>query len=210
MSPFLRGAFAALALTAMVAGAEASPCNGQTGGTSLVTPGEPLTLPAALGEIRRASPSVRAAGLEARALSAEADQAGRRLNPSLSIELENFSGTGPLSGFDQTETTVALEQTFRLGGKRTLSERAARARQALASAECAVILRETELEAAILFAELAAAAKLRDLAEDSANLADDLATTVERRVDAGAAAPPELARARADAAALRASVATTA
>jgi cobalt-zinc-cadmium efflux system outer membrane protein len=208
MSTLCKGTLAALALTAIAAGAEATPCDGYTDGASTISPGEPLTLSTALAEIRRVSPSVRAAALEARALDAEADQAGRRLNPSLSLELENFSGSGPLSGFDQTETTFALEQTFRLGGKRSLSERAARARQAAASAECAVILRETELEAAILFAELVAAAQLRDLAEDSADLADELTNTVELRVDAGAAAPPELARAIADAAALRASVAS--
>lgn len=208
MSTLCKGTLAALALTAIAAGAEATPCDGYTDGASTISPGEPLTLSTALAEIRRVSPSVRAAALEARALDAEADQAGRRLNPSLSLELENFSGSGPLSGFDQTETTFALEQTFRLGGKRSHSERAARARQAAASAECAVILRETELEAAILFAELVAAAQLRDLAEDSADLADELTNTVELRVDAGAAAPPELARAIADAAALRASVAS--
>lgn len=208
MSKFIKGGMAALALSAFVAGADASPCSSRSNIPSQIGPGEPLTLSIALAEIRRLSPTVRAAGLEARALSAEADQAGRWLNPSLSFELENFSGSGPLSGFDQTESTFAIEQTFRLGGKRALSERAARARQALASAECAVILRETELEAALLFAELVAATQLRELSEDSADLAEDLAATVERRVDAGSAAPPELARARADAAALRASVAT--
>ena len=208
MSLYLRGGFAALALSAIAAGADAAPCNSGPAASSQIIPGEPLSLPVALAELRRVSPAIRAAGLEARALSAEADQAGRWLNPSLSLELENFSGSGPLSGFDQTESTFAIEQTFRLGGKRTLSERAARARQALASAECAVILREAELEAALLFAELVAATQLRALSEDSADLADDLAATVERRVDAGSAAPPELARARADAAALRASVAT--
>lgn len=207
MQLYFRGALSALAFSAFAAGANASPCQTGPERASVLIPGEPLTLAAAINEIRRASPSARAAGLEARALSAEADQAGRRLNPSLALELENFSGTGPLSGFDQTETTFAVEQTFRLGGKRLHGERAARARQALASAECEVILRETELEASLLFAELVAAMQFRDLALESASLADELSQTVERRVNAGAAAPPELARARADAAGLRANVA---
>lgn len=208
MPLYLRGALSALAFSAIAANASASPCETGLERPSALVPGEPLTLIAAIAEIRSASPAARAAGLEARALSAEADQAGRRLNPSLALELENFSGSGPLSGFDQTESTFAIEQTFRLGEKRQRSERAARARQALASAECEVILRETELEAAVLFAELIAASELWKLAIESADLADELTRTVERRVDAGAAAPPELARARADAAALRASVAS--
>ena len=205
----IRGAFAALALVASASGANAAPCDGRISGASEIAPGQPLSLDAVLNEVRRVSPAVRAAGLEARALGAEADQAGRRLNPNLSIELENFSGGGALSGFDQTETTFALEQTFRLGGKRVLGERAARARQALASAQCSVILLQTELEAALLFTELTAAVKLRALAEESADLADELAATVEGRVDAGAAAPPELARARTDAATSRSEVART-
>lgn len=200
---------AALGLASLAAGAEASPCDGRAGGVTAIAPGAPLTLPAALEEVRRASPAVRAAGLEALAAGADADQAGRRLNPSLSIELENFSGGGALSGLDQSETTFALEQTFRLGGKRRLGEQAARAREALAGAECAVILRQVEVETALLYAELIAASDLQRLAVESASLGEELASVVERRVDAGAAAPPELARARADAATSAADVAGT-
>ena len=208
MSCLSKGALAALAFAAIAVSAEASPCDGHIESASAISPGEPLTLNTAIAEVRRASPSVRAAALEARALDAEADQAGRPLNPSLSIELENFSGSGALAGFDRTESTVAVEQTFRLGGKRLLNERAGRARQAVASAECAVILRETKLEAALIFSELVAAVQLRALAQDTADLSNELAETVSRRVDAGAAAPPELARAKADAAAMRASAAS--
>ncbi|MCR9224376.1 MAG: TolC family protein, partial [Hyphomonas sp.] len=160
MSIILKGSIAALALSAISIGANASPCDGELSAPSQITAGEPLTLRAVLTEVRQVSPAVRAAGLETHALNAEADQASRWLNPSLSVELENFSGSGALSGFDQTETTFAIEQTFRLGGKRSLTERAARARQALASAECTLILRETEMEAAISFAELVAAVEL--------------------------------------------------
>ncbi|MFH1516295.1 MAG: TolC family protein, partial [Pseudomonadota bacterium] len=97
---------------------------------SALSPDAPLTLGAALNEIRNTSPDIRAAGLEVRALNADADQAGRWLNPTLSAELENFSGEGALSGIDQSETTFAVAQTFRLGNKRGLEQRAARARAA--------------------------------------------------------------------------------
>ena len=214
--PFLiRGALAApaLALTALLAAgsANASPCTpGYLLQPSELSPDTPATLDAVINEIRRASPDVRAAGLEARALGADADQAGRRLNPSLSVELENFAGGGALSGFDRTETTVAIAQTFRLGNKRVLSERAARATAALGTAECSVILRETEREASLVYADLLAAIETATLANEAADLADALADTVAKRVDAGAAAPPELSRARADAAGLRAEAALAA
>jgi len=133
--PF-RGALAApaLALAAFLAAgsASASPCTpGGSTQPGTLSPEIPASLDAVITEIRRASPDIRAAGLEARALRAEADQAGRRLNPSVSVELENFSGNGALSGFDRTESTFAVEQTFRLGNKRALSERAARGFRAL-------------------------------------------------------------------------------
>lgn len=209
--PF-RGALAApaFALAASVAAgsAYASPCTPEyTAPPSALSPEAPLTLEAALNEIRLASPDVRAAGLEARALNADADQAGRWLNPTLSAELDNFSGSGAMSGFDQSEMTFAVEQTFRLGNKRALSERAARARAALGTAECAVILREAEREAALAYADLVAAAEAAKLADEAASLTSTLAETVSKRVEAGAAAPPELARARADAASLRAQAA---
>ena len=206
MSCVFRGALAVLVLFAYASGANSSPCERSSGGASQILEGQPLSLDAVIAEVRRTSPSVRAAGLEARALAAEADQAARLLNPSIGLDLENFGGGGDLADFEQAETTLFVAQTIRLGGKRGLGESAARARHALATAECGVILREAELQASLLFAELVAAVRLRDLAEESAGLAEELAMIVQRRVNAGAAAPPELARARTDAAARRAAV----
>lgn len=40
-------------------------------------------------------------------------------NPELEIEFENFGGSGPLSGFKGTETTLAIGQLIELGGKRS-------------------------------------------------------------------------------------------
>ena len=74
----------------------------------------------------------------------------------------------------------------------------------MASAECGAILRQTQLEAAILFYELGAAVQVADFADESAALTQTLVATVEARVNAGAAAPPELSRVRADAIALQA------
>ena len=167
MPKFKQGALCVLIAAAFAGTAVAAPCNGPTGSAPTIVPDAPLTLTMALMQIRHASPDVRRAALETRASAAEADQAGRRLNPSIGLEIENFSGTGPLNGFDQTETTLAIEQTFQLGGKRAKRERAARARAALADAECRVILRETELEAALLYHDLIAATELAALAADA-------------------------------------------
>lgn len=210
MSYFSRRALVvALLLAAAPVSATASPCDGRADQASAIVPGAPLKLQSALSEVRRVSPAVRAAGLQALAAHADADQSGRRLNPSFAIEVENFAGTGALTGFGQSETTFSLEQTFRLGGKRKLGQQVARAKSALASAECSVILRQAEVETALLFAELIAANELKILANESATLGKNLVFVVERRVLAGAAAPPELARAKVDAATSEASVAST-
>jgi len=204
MLKFKQGAFCVLIAAAFSGEAIASPCDGTPVSMPAIVPDTPLTLNMTLMQIRHASPNVRRAALETHASMADADQAGRRLNPSIGLEIENFTGSGALSGFDQTETTLAVEQTFQLGGKRDKRERAARARAALADAQCGAILRETELEASLLFYELVAASELTELALESAELANSLVTIVSLRVDAGAAAPPERSRAITDAAALEA------
>ncbi len=205
MKIITKGASSALMLAAIAMSVHASPCETRyDDAPALMNVSVPLTLDMVIAQIRSASPEVRTAALEARAFAAETEQAGRRLNPALSIEMENFAGGGPFKSFGQSETTIALEQTFRLGGKRQLSHRAARARQAVASARCDLVLRETELEAALLYAELAASVRIFELASDAAELSETLTQTVSKRVDAGAAAPPELARAKADTAALKA------
>jgi len=141
----------------------------------------PLTLDAVLSEIRRASPETRVAGLEILARAADAEQAGRPLNPVLSIELEEFAGSGALSGLNEAETTIGVEQTLQLGGKRQRAQAAARALTALASAECAVILRETELQGTILFYDYVHALNDAALLETAAETAEELAS-VRRQV----------------------------
>lgn len=198
------GAICAICV-ALSANANASPCETRFDSVRLPAfDNTPLTLAAVVDNVRHASPGIRAAGLETRAQQADADQAGRRLNPTLSLELENFAGNGALSGFRQSETTLALSQTVQFGGKRQRAEAASRALAALASAECEVILRESLLQAAVLYHDLVGAIATARLAEEAATLASELQQTVDKRVRAGDEAPPELRRVEAEAATARA------
>ena len=202
MQKFGQGALCVLIASAFAGPAIAAPCTGANIEASPIVAGAPLTLDMALRQVRQASPDVQRAAMEARARQADADQAGRRLNPSVGLEVENFIGSGPLSGFGQSETTLSFEQTLQLGGKRQKRELAARARAALGTAECETLKRMAQLEAATLFYDIVAAQEVADLARQSSKLANTLAETVSKRVEAGAAAPPELLRARSDAARL--------
>ncbi len=103
MKIHFRGMLAALALPFLAGQALADGCGPASVQTSNAEQGTPLTLDAAVKRAARAAPEVLLAVLEARAASADADQAGRRLNPSASIETENFAGTGPLRGFSTAE-----------------------------------------------------------------------------------------------------------
>lgn len=181
----------------------AAPC-GQAPSAPQLDPATPLSLERVLDQVRATSPDVLAATLEVRARDQEAVQAGRWSNPSLSLKVENFAGTGGFGGFDEAETTLAISQTLRLGNKRQLEQNAAQSQQALGVAECAVLLREAELEAALAYVDLVAAIETSALAEEAATLGDNLAEVSRKRVEAGEAAPPDLARARADAARLKA------
>ena len=145
MSKLQRGAICVLIAAAFSGGAVAAPCGEPSLSASAIVPGAPITLRAVMDEIANAAPQVRRAALETKAREAEVNQAGRRPNPVVGVELENFAGSGPLSGFGETETTFSFEQTFELGNKRSLRREAANANAALASAECGAILRQTQL-----------------------------------------------------------------
>jgi outer membrane protein, heavy metal efflux system len=204
MKRFTRGALAALVLPVVAAPAYADECSAFQAVATPALPSGPLSLESAIRRAGSLAPEVLISALEARAANADADQAARPLNPVVSLELENFAGSGLLAGYRVAESTLSVEQTLRLGDKRKLAERAGRAEAALASAECRVQRRETELLAGELFLELEAAVDFADIANDVAALAEEFAGVVQSRVDAGAAAPPELSRARSEAASLAA------
>jgi cobalt-zinc-cadmium efflux system outer membrane protein len=147
-------------------------------------PGDTLTW----GRVRdhaRAHPSLEASKLDARAWETQAGRAGAPSNPRLSVEAENFAGTGPLSGARGLETTARLEQTVELGGKRGLRKEQAQAEGRLARSERA--LRELELSVQVREA-FAEAVRLQErlhlLAQDTLFLAE-VVEVARRRARSG-------------------------
>lgn len=204
MPHYRTGAVGALLAVALWGSVAAAQC-GERNPLPLPTlNGSTLTLDIALQRVRRASPESLQAALEASALEADADQGARRPNPELSFEVEDFAGSGALSGFSAVETTFGVSQTLELGGKRRARERAARARALTGEARCRATVQDAELRAALLFYRILAAREVAELAKQSAALSQTLSETVGKRVKAGAAAPPELLRAESDAARLKA------
>lgn len=78
----------------------------------------PLTLDEAIERAVAASPDLLARGAGVDAARAEQTQAQVRPNPTLSVEAENFGGTGSYGLFKQPEVTVTYSQPIERGGKR--------------------------------------------------------------------------------------------
>ena len=158
---------------------------------------EPVALSDALARGQEVSPRVAEARAELKAAEGRAIQAGVRPNPEISVEVENFSGTGPYRSFRSTETTVSVTQPFELGGKRSARKNVAAAERDYAQ----LALRRTEADLAydivVAHAELRSAEDRADLARKILARASEFARIAETLVDVGR--DPPLTKLRADA-----------
>lgn len=154
-----------------------------------------LTLADAIAAALRSNPELSGFGYDVRAAEARVVQAGRWQNPDLGLELENFAGSGGLDGTDAAEATLSLSQTFPLGGD-------IRRRQALAELEGRLIGWEYEAARIALLTEVTqryvdvlVAQKQVSLSDESLELAERVAGSIDRRVEAGDAPAVEQSRA---------------
>ena len=143
-----------------------------------------LTLEDAVARSLAASPLLKGRAAAIDASAASVDQAGVRPNPTVELEVENFTGSGPYSDFGSTETTVTYRQPLERGGKR-------RARVALAEADRSIArLERTRSAAEVAFETQRAwdavleAEALKENAAERLRLAEDMAGIVQRRVKA--------------------------
>ena len=72
----------------------------------------PLTLPDAAGRVLEQNPRLMAGQFSREAANAATDAAGFKPQWSVELAAENFLGTGTLSGFDGSETTLRLSRIF--------------------------------------------------------------------------------------------------
>jgi cobalt-zinc-cadmium efflux system outer membrane protein len=155
-----------------------------------------LTLAQALDEAAARSPAIVAAEAEVAAAEAKIRQAGYRENPELSLEVENFAGTGELKGLQATETTLAVNQRLDLAGRRSARVGSARAelevqklRLAIARADLLQSVREQ-------FARAVAARDKLVQATENVERARELARVAGILVDEGRDPPLKALRAR--------------
>jgi len=141
------------------------------------------------------APAADAAEADVDAAEAGRRIAGLRPNPELTVEVENFVGTGPYNGVNGADTTVSFAIPLELGGKRqariaVTDAQSHRARLAQAIAQADIRLQVTEL-----YIQAAAADVRVSIAEDQFRIASDTARAAGIRVEAGRASPLEQERA---------------
>ena len=107
-----------------------------------------------------------------------ARQAAVRPNPTLGVEVENFSGSGPFHGTDLTETTAQIEQTLELGGKRPARVAAGRADVDAARARSTQARADFAFDLADAYAQAEAAERRVELAEEAVALAEEGSTNL--------------------------------
>lgn len=139
---------------------------------------------------------------EARAEIARAEGLARQArvipNPTLGLEVENFSGSGPYRGTNQAETTASIAQTLELGGKRSARVSAAQAEVQAAQHRAQRAQADFRFDLAVAYAEAEASDRRLVLAQDALGLAEEDARIARAFVEQGR--EPDLRRIQAEAA----------
>ncbi|MEW6776558.1 MAG: TolC family protein [Bdellovibrionota bacterium] len=155
-----------------------------------------LTLGRALQLALEKSPELAADSLAVRAAEAASLQAKAWPNPELSVELEDFAGSGPYEGIDRAQTTIQLNQLIELGGKRSARLEAGAAAHDLAKWDYEIRRLDVLAATARDFFDVLGFQEHVHHSEESLELVERYAQTARERVAAGAASPAEQLRAQ--------------
>lgn len=155
-----------------------------------------LTLTGALQRALESNPRLTAAERDIGMAAGRKLQASAIPNPEISFETDNIFGTGPYRGTGAAEYTLQLSQLIELGGKRT-------ARVAAGSAELEAYRWQREAvrleilsDTAIAYFSVLAAQRRIGIYDVQLAALQRLTPLLQRRVDAGASPPSEVARAQ--------------
>ncbi len=154
-----------------------------SGGAALADPAPPYS--ELLRQAQTAAPRLAEARAEVARATGLARQAGARLNPTIGVEIENFSGSGPYKGSNLAEVTASVEQTLELGGKRPARVAVGRAEVEAARLRAAEAGAQFAYDLAIAYAGAEAADRRVQLATEALSLAEDDARVARALVEAG-------------------------
>lgn len=186
----------AMALSGAAAQAQTDPCAGTQEQSEII----PLAQAVQLAVEADLRPEL--ANAEVRAARTERAIAALRPADTVSLEIEDFPGTGLASEVDSLQVTASFSRVWERGGKREAREALARRGVEVAETRLAAAEFEIREEVETLYAEAALAEGRLALACDQIALSRELEAVIQRRVEA--ARDPLLAGARATSDRLRA------
>lgn len=143
------------------------------------------------------NPRVYGPQAEEEAARAAIDQARLRPNPQLSVEVENFAGSGAFSGLRSTEYTLAIGQQIELGGKRRARIESAEGSARLAGLSRDLVRADLALAVRQRFVGAVAAAQRLELANEIVERNRELARIANVLVEVGREPPLRAMRAEA-------------
>ena len=150
-------------------------------------PTGPLSLPKALSLGLLQNPELSAFSWEIRSAEVRAIQAGLFPNPEIETSVENFGGQNDQSGFKAAETTVQVNQTIELGGKRLKRKQAALLETKLAAWDFESKRLDVLTDISEAFWDVLAAQESLSITRELARLSEETHTAVVERVKAGKA-----------------------
>jgi cobalt-zinc-cadmium efflux system outer membrane protein len=155
-----------------------------------------LSLADALALALAHNPELAAFSYETRIQEANALQASLLPNPELNAEIENFAGSGSLSGFQGSEFTLSIGQLVELGGKRSKRTQAAALGADVAAWDYEAAKLNVFVSVVTEFTETLALQQRIELQNELVRIAESFLENINRRVEAGRVSPAETARAR--------------
>jgi cobalt-zinc-cadmium efflux system outer membrane protein len=156
---------------------------------------EPVIYSTALKLAIERDPRMGLAELASEAAEGRIDQANLRPNPVVGAEVENFLGTGPVSGIHGLEVTIGISQVYETAGKREKRTTLARVEREQVEWQRELILAEIETDVRKAFVSVLLAQELVSLREQQLALAERSASETARLVEAARSPQVELARA---------------
>jgi cobalt-zinc-cadmium efflux system outer membrane protein len=156
-----------------------------------------LSIDDALARTAASNPELNVLGIGREAADGRVEQAGMGPNPTLSIAVENFGGTGRARGSDIMELTVQASQLIERGDKS--DRRIAFAESERNVAQASLVLRKSEILAtsANAFVKVLAEKTRLTLVDEQLRLAQETLVSANRRLQAATASLAEVARAKA-------------
>lgn len=154
-----------------------------------------LTLRQAIESALRGNPALQLFAFEFRIQDARVQQAGVRPAVELSLDVENFLGTGEARGVDSAEATFAISRVIELGRKRDARVGAAQAGSSVIETERQAGQLDVLAEVTRRFIAVATRQERLRLARSATQLNAQTVTGAEERVNAARAPHVELDRA---------------